>query len=82
MPKINLIGSYYVKKERYAIGWDAETHKIYISEETGDIRWIDTRESARREEDAKLIAEKYISQLNGRNHIFPSPIVPNIDFSE
>ena len=60
MKNIQIIGSIDLdENKRKAIGWDEDTQKVYISEETGDIQWIDTQKLAKSEKEAKLSAKEY-----------------------
>lgn len=51
----------YIENKRYAIGWDKETCKVYISMDAVYINWIDTLKYARTEKKAIILAKEYIT---------------------
>ena len=59
MTNIELIGTFYIEENRYAIGWDKKTYNVYISMDAVYIRWIDTLENATTEDEAIFLAKKY-----------------------
>jgi len=61
MNKIELIGSVSYNNKQYPVGWHIETHKVYVSMDTVDIKWVDILKQARTEKEAILFAKEYLS---------------------